>query len=228
MGVRSVRFTAFSFALPLSLVVSACAVETADQDIPEETEESGTSQALLAGRRLREGEIAALVRSAGFPESMVGKMVCTAKYESSYYERASNRNRGGSIDRGLFQINSVHLGTMRGCPRSGEALFDAETNAKCAYAIYRAQGIRAWYGYRAHRSECDRFRAPASIDEPDNSGGEGCYSPTLHSRVDEAACVQGRSNGVWYQCHEGAWARGVDEAAKKGQFGDCASFHPLE
>jgi hypothetical protein len=90
----------------------------------------------------------------------VGTFVCTAKYESSFCARALNQNRNGSIDRGLFQINSVHLGHMRGRPSRAQDLFDPEINAACAYAIYRAQGVRAWYGYRAHKSECDRCPVP--------------------------------------------------------------------
>ena len=40
---------------------------------------------LLSGNVLTAEQVADAVRQAGFPENMVGKMVCTAKYESSFY-----------------------------------------------------------------------------------------------------------------------------------------------
>jgi Lysozyme like domain len=138
----------------LSMV--GCAAETEGDEEIEETED-----ALLAGRKIPEREVASLLREAGFPENQIGKMVCTAKWESSFYERASNKkNRNGSIDRGLFQINSVHLGAWS-CPRNGELLYTAKVNADCAYDIWKAQGNRAWYGYRAHKTECDSY----NVDE---------------------------------------------------------------
>jgi len=138
--------------------IVGCAADASPDD--EAEDDVGASEdALLAGRLYTPAEVAALVREAGFPESVVGQMVCTAKYESSFFERATNKNKNGSVDRGLFQINSIHLGEA-GCPTSGERVFDAAANAKCARAIYKMQGIRAWYGYRKHKTECDNFVAP--------------------------------------------------------------------
>jgi hypothetical protein len=173
-------------------------------------------------------------------------MVCTAKWESSFYERATNRNNNGSVDYGLFQINSIHFHDA-GCPSSGTALFDASANAKCAYRVYKSQGINAWYGYKAHRTECDSYRAPASSGTPtadpggSSSGGTtppaddpagdppdlggGCYSATLGDMQDANTCVQSKFDGVWYQCHDGQWYRGV--SGSSGPYGACTSQHPL-
>ncbi len=132
----------------------------------EEPLGSSAESALVAGRQLTEAEVAQVVRSAGFPENMVGTMVCTAKYESSFYDRATNNNTNGTTDYGLFQINSIHIGGTGGCPSSAEPLFDVSTNAACALAIYRMQGINAWYGYKKHKAECDAYPAPASSGVP--------------------------------------------------------------
>ena len=147
-----------------ALTVSGCAADTGDEDDEDANEPEAIGQVdekLLAGRRIPQREVAQILRSAGFPASVVPKMVCTAKYESSFYERASNRNSNGSIDRGLFQINSIHLGRA-GCPSRGNAnaLYTASTNARCALQIYRSQGLNAWYGYQAHRTECNNYRIP--------------------------------------------------------------------
>jgi C-type lysozyme/alpha-lactalbumin family len=224
-----------------SIVTAGCAAEAGEDEEVGESEDR-----LLAGRRLSPSEIAGHLRAAGFPENQIGRMVCTAKYESSYYERASNKNTNGSMDRGLFQINSIHLGSMPGCPSKSNvnALWSAETNAKCAYAIFKAQGNKAWYGYRKHKTECDSFPAPSSggftpstnddtdaadtsndNSTPDDGSEGGCWSGTLQDMVDARTCVQSRSNNVWFQCMEGAWYRGGD--AQSGPFGPCQGSHAL-
>lgn len=160
----NIRWMGAAALVMMTCAVSGCAdVEGSDDD--EEFDEDAVGQVdekLLAGRKIPAREVATILRTAGFPESVVPEMVCTAKHESSFYERASNRNRNGSTDRGLFQINSIHLGSMRGCPARGasNSLYTASTNAKCAYAIYKAQGLNAWYGYRSHRAECNSYRIP--------------------------------------------------------------------
>mgnify|MGYP001227892009 CR=1 FL=1 len=220
-------------ALCAALVMVGCAAEPLD----EEEGVGETQDQLLAGRRVSESEIAQRLRTAGFPESIVPTMVCTAKWESSFYERASNRNRNGSLDRGLFQVNSIHVGGTRGCPTNGEALYSAQTNANCAYAIYKMQGLRAWYGYRAHKSECDNYRlrgsaAPgassgATDDEDQGADADaGCYSATKRTRVAALACVESASNGLWYQCVGGKWYRGADNGSGIG--GACSASYPLE
>lgn len=224
--------SAMALASVVSMATTGCAAES-DDDVDDGGE---SEDYLLAGNRLKASAVAAHLRHAGFAESMIGKMVCTAKYESNFYERASNKNRNGTIDRGLFQINSINLG-LAGCPsRSGvDALWDPATNATCAFAIYKAQGINAWYGYRRHKSECDAYPAPASSSvsssskASNNAGDEsddgGCWSATLQDMVDARSCVQSKSNGVWFQCINGSWSRGAN--ASSGPSGKCSASHPL-
>jgi len=149
----------FSFVAAVAMAVLAgCAADT--QGDSEDAEQLGdVGEQLLAGRRFSPREVATIVRRAGFPEYEVGKMVCTAQYESSFYERASNLNSNGTIDRGLFQINSIWLGAA-GCPHTATGMYDADANARCAHAVWREQGNDAWYGYQKHRSTCDHYAAP--------------------------------------------------------------------
>ncbi len=52
-------------------------------------------------------------------------------------------------------------------------------------------------------------------------GGAGCYSNTLGKEMPDNACVQSRSNSLWYQCSNGSWVdRWTDPAA-------CNGVHPL-
>lgn len=220
-----------ALAAVLGVASAGCASET--EADPSDTR--GESQDhLLAGRHVPESEVASMLRQAGFPESMIGKMVCTAKYESSFYERASHRNNNGTTDYGLFQINSVHLGDA-GCPGSATGLYDGAANARCAYRIYKMQGITAWYGYRKHRSECDRAGAPSSAptgggadtEDPADPYAEsgGCFSGTLDEMVEPKTCVQSKYDGDWYQCMDGKWYSGGDAAS--GPYGACTAAHPL-
>lgn len=54
--------------------------------------------------------------------------------------KATNHNKDGSIDRGIFQINSVHL---KGKAR-GKDLFDYKQNIEVAHRIYSEQGWSPW------------------------------------------------------------------------------------
>lgn len=57
--------------------------------------------------------------------------------ESSHRADAVNRNRNGSVDVGLFQINSIH-------GQSTEDMRDPVKNAEFAHELYEAQGWRPW------------------------------------------------------------------------------------
>lgn len=147
------------FFLFLGIGLVACA------DPPDAAESMGSTVSHEhAGPKLTAGQVAGALRDAGFPEEAVGPMVCTASHESSFFTAAINDdNENGSIDRGLFQVNSIHLGGgTRGCPQTAEELFDVPKNAACAFAIYKRKGLRPWYGYRAHKEECDATAAPES------------------------------------------------------------------
>lgn len=170
---KLVALAALSLASLLSVTTSGCAAPADDEDLPgEEGEEIGSQDGALRkgssaieGRKLDSDEIASLLRQAGVPESVVPKMVCTAYYESQWRDRSWNwRNNNGSIDRGLFQINSAHLkGAYRNSAGErisaglcvdlkADDLWDVEKNAQCAAKIYKEQGLTAWYGYKSHRT----------------------------------------------------------------------------
>ena len=58
--------------------------------------------------------------------------LCVARHESSLNPKAVNRNRDGSVDRGLFQINSVHRAWA-----NLRRLFEPLYNARCAFRAAR-------------------------------------------------------------------------------------------
>jgi cell wall-associated NlpC family hydrolase len=88
-------------------------------------------------------QVAQLVVEAGFPEQDRVTMVAIAKAESGWTVDAINTaNSNGSIDRGLFQINSVHSQY-----NAQQLLTDPRYNTAAAKAIYDSQGLRAWSTY---------------------------------------------------------------------------------
>jgi lysozyme C len=235
---------------PVFFILSAMAMVAcgANADSSNNDGPLGESQGkLLAGPRLSEGQIATLLRNAGFDEATVPKMVCTAKYESSFYERASHTNTNGTTDYGLFQINSIHLGSG-GCAKTASAVYDPSANAHCAHVIYSEQGLNAWYGYKRHSTECNHYRVqgdpgPGATDSSGSSGSDSsssdsssssssddtntvdqsssCWSATLEEEVPEGTCVNSAYDPGEFQCSHGAWYGGVKNGS--GVDGACTA-----
>jgi hypothetical protein len=68
-------------------------------------------------------------------------MIAIAHAESGFNCGATNTaNRNGTVDRGLFQINSVHNFT-------GD-YFDCQTNIEMAHKVWLSQGYDAWVVYQ--------------------------------------------------------------------------------
>ncbi|KAL0209620.1 hypothetical protein RCL1_008458 [Eukaryota sp. TZLM3-RCL] len=121
--------------LVFALLVAA--VFALDQDWTITVQNEDGSNSVLTPR-----QVLALAQKHGFSGQLAHTMVCVAKYESSYNTNAVNRNRDGSVDRGLFQINNkwwCHEG-RNGCKVNCNDLFNADVNAKCARTIYSQQG----------------------------------------------------------------------------------------
>ncbi|AQZ62451.1 hypothetical protein BKM31_14160 [[Actinomadura] parvosata subsp. kistnae] len=81
--------------------------------------------------------------------------VAVALAESGCNPGASHTNTNGTVDRGLWQINSIH-------PYSSECLFDAQCNANAAYAISGGgSNWKPWVTYNtgAYQKYLDRARA---------------------------------------------------------------------
>jgi hypothetical protein len=82
-----------------------------------------------------------LIAQAGLPASFSGVMW----RESRCRARATHVNRNGTVDRGLLQINSVHLrrgGAAAGLPPG--ALYNPVVNVEVAARLYRRAGWRPW------------------------------------------------------------------------------------
>lgn len=74
---------------------------------------------------------------------------CLKSENARHNPNAMNYNRNGSIDTGIFQVNSVHCGKV-GLAHDREACIEElkkpEVNIKIAKQIFDASGSKAWYG----------------------------------------------------------------------------------
>lgn len=70
--------------------------------------------------------------------------LAVARAESGMREDAVNINTNGTIDIGIYQINSVHFG-KQGC--SLKDVVDQYKNVDCAYSIWLEQGWNPWVAY---------------------------------------------------------------------------------
>lgn len=91
------------------------------------------------GQQYSYAQLEQLWINAGGPKAIAPLMAAIALAESGGYEkRISAPNSDGSIDRGLWQINSVH---------GAASTTEAKSNAASAVKIYNSQGLRAWTTY---------------------------------------------------------------------------------
>lgn len=94
---------------------------------------------------LSANEVAGLALAAGFTGDAVDIAVAVAHAESSFRLAAVNHNTNGTIDRGLWQINSVHSQY-----NGNQLLSDGLYNAKAAYQI--SSGGKDWHPWTTYNN----------------------------------------------------------------------------
>lgn len=85
------------------------------------------------------GQLEDLWVRAGGPKRVAPVMAAIGLAESRGRPRAQHRNANGTVDRGLWQINSSH--------GYGVSSFVPLENARQAVSVYHSQGLRAWSTY---------------------------------------------------------------------------------
>lgn len=87
----------------------------------------------LAPQNEKEANIA-LIRKVWGKDAKIGLEL--ARCESGYRTRATNINKNGSKDEGVFQINSIH---------KMPDMLNATANILYAYTKFLQQGVQPWY-----------------------------------------------------------------------------------
>ncbi|EEC00236.1 putative lysozyme [Ixodes scapularis] len=106
-----------------------------------------------AAKKFTRCELASALVRGGVPKPQIPDWICLAQAESSLNSRATNRNKNGSTDFGIFQINNGYWcspGRHNLCKVSCSALQSDNIgpSIKCARQIYRSSGFKAWYGWK--------------------------------------------------------------------------------
>lgn len=91
-----------------------------------------------------------VLKIKGFNEFYIPRLFCIAKLESSFNSKAKNHNKNGTIDIGLFQINSIW---RKHCPNT---LYSIENNIDCAKIVLEKQGLKAWVTYNNYGHICEK------------------------------------------------------------------------
>lgn len=79
-----------------------------------------------------------LINTYDLPPDLAARMTCIAYEESKFKLDAVNyNNTNGTIDSGIFQINSIWS-------KKCKNLLDLHDNIKCAIFVYKKQGLKAW------------------------------------------------------------------------------------
>lgn len=112
--------------------------------------------------------------------------------------RTNTHNTNGTIDYGLFQINSVHSALLTGANWQ-----DAQTNAHMAYTLYTAAGNKftPWAAFNNGSFAGFLARAQAAAktnaNTPVPSAGDTATAPATPSDPNAAAVATVTSAGTW-------------------------------
>ncbi|XP_049541918.1 lysozyme c-1-like [Anopheles darlingi] len=114
---------------------------------------SGT---VVSGKTFGKCELAKILVDKGISKSAVPDWICLVQHESAFSSTATNKNKNGSTDYGLFQINNKYwcdsgYGT-NDCKIACKSLIndDITDDIKCAQLVHRRHGFNAWYGWLNH------------------------------------------------------------------------------
>jgi hypothetical protein len=150
-------------------------------------------------------QTAAVLRKAGWPETLIPTMVAIARAESGLRVGVTSPpNTNGTIDRGLLQINSSHAAYD-----PAKLISDPVYNARAGLDIFHAQGLNAWSTWKFRKVSPKQVNA-ISTELGDNlHTGSGGVGGVVNGVIDGAGGAVGAIGGA-----AGAAAGAVGGAAK--------------
>ena len=154
--------------------------------------------------KLTRSQIASAMSQAGWPKSAIPVGVAVALAESSGNPAATNHNRNGSTDYGLFQINSIHKSILASGTWSNPV-----DNAKMALRVYREAG-NSWRPWVTFKSGSYRkfYNANLSIDGNNDDGGFwGGVADGMGDTATDAADIAGTAFNLGFIGDKAFWTR---------------------
>ena len=102
-----------------------------------------------------ENQVAQYALTAGFDRELIPLVTCLVKKESNFNPMAINNNVNGTTDYGLMQVNSLW---EKPCHMSAQDLKNPLKNMKCAFKVYKNQGMSAWVTFQKFNDECRQYQ----------------------------------------------------------------------
>lgn len=117
-----------------------------------------------AGAGLTGPQVARYAAKAGFSGNDLVIAVAVSQQESGWIPTRDNTglNKDGSVDYGLWQINSVHKSIFEKYHNNWK---DPLTNAQMAYEIFKSSGWRAWSTYKNGNYKKSLVAAQAAVSD---------------------------------------------------------------
>lgn len=127
--------------------------------------------------------IARAAGAAGFPRDQLATAVAVALAESGGDATVTNTNIDGTIDHGLWQINSVHAGDL-----AAGNWRDPASNARMAFAVW-SRADRQWTPWTAWRNgqHLPRMAEASAAVAAITQGGNNPWIPDFIERPADAA-----------------------------------------
>lgn len=150
---------------------------------------------------LTPAQIAGYARQAGFSGSALATSVAVALAESGGRTDATNVNRNGSVDRGLWQLNDGAHPWVKSINWQ-----DPAANAAGAYRIYREAGgsFRPWVAYTSGRAGQFQLQASQAAGAPASVENAGLLDK-LNPFDDVADAARSAGDAVKLAASAGVW-----------------------
>ncbi|XP_053661911.1 lysozyme c-1 [Anopheles marshallii] len=114
------------------------------------------SCALIEAKTFTKCDLAKALANNGIAKTSLPDWICLVQNESAFRTSATNKNKNGSTDYGIFQINNKFWCDSsygaNDCKISCDSLLndDITDDIKCAKLIFKRHGFNAWYGWKNH------------------------------------------------------------------------------
>uniref|UniRef100_A0A182PRC9 Lysozyme n=1 Tax=Anopheles epiroticus TaxID=199890 RepID=A0A182PRC9_9DIPT len=111
---------------------------------------------VIEAKKFGKCELAKALANNGIAKASLPDWICLVQNESAFSTSATNKNKNGSTDYGIFQINNKYWCDSgygsNDCKIACSSLLndDITDDIKCAKLIHKRHGFNAWYGWKNH------------------------------------------------------------------------------
>jgi len=216
-------------------VVAACGTDTADEEDTSMSEQALSSSehtaynffvakgltmaqaAGIVGNLIQESSvIPTAVEYGGGPGRGIAQWSVGGRWDSSYHDNVTWYAAQHGLNRWALNTQLAFIWYELTTYGYGYSQLRATTNVTDATIVFENR-----YEICGNCQQTTRINYAKQVLAAYGGGGgdAGCYSHTLGREMPDRACVQSRSDSLWYQCADGAWVdRWTDPEACNGVY----------